>query len=150
MPSDGSGTRGETVDEILWLDQSTDPSELGLSRLVNGEFKFVDSLGVFNPRTGGSGITEPQHEALDTLTHTIDETSYDEVIYSGSKPSAYIVWTSAAKLMKIREEQYTYNDGKVSQVVTIQYDGTGAVKMTMTEVYTYSGNKVTAVTRTKS
>jgi hypothetical protein len=38
----------------------------------------------------------------------------------------------------------------VSQSVTIQYDGTGAVKMTMTEVYTYSGNKVTSVTRTKS
>lgn len=151
MADDGTGIRGETVDEILWLDQSADPSELGMSRLVNGEFKFVDSVGVFNPRTGGSGITEAQHEALDTLTHDIDESSYDEVTYgSGNRVSTYIVWETAAKLKKIREEQYTYSGNNVSQSVTIQYDGAGAVKMTMTEVYTYSGNKVTSVTRTKS
>jgi hypothetical protein len=149
--ADGTGTRGETVDEILFLDQVEDPIELGFVRLVNGAFKFRDSAGVFNPRTGGSGITESQHEALDTLIHDIDESSYDEVIYGlGNLVSTYIVWGTAAKLLKIREEQYTYSGSKVSQSVTIQYDGTGAVKMTMTEVYTYSGNKVTSVTRTKS
>jgi hypothetical protein len=51
--ADDTGTRGETVDEILFLDQVEDPPELGFVRLVNGEFKFVDSLGMFNPRTGG-------------------------------------------------------------------------------------------------
>lgn len=101
--------------------------------------------------SGGGGISEAEHEKLDTLVHDIDESSYDEVTYgSGNRVSTYIVWETAAKLKKIREEQYTYSGNNVSQSVTIQYDGTGAVKMTMTEVYTYSGNKVTSVTRTQS
>lgn len=98
----------------------------------------------------GGGITEAEHEALDTLVHEIDETSFDEVTYSGNKAMSYIVWTSAAKTLKIREEQYTYSGNKVSQVVTTQYDGVGAVEMTMAETYTYSGSKVTSVTRTKT
>jgi hypothetical protein len=151
MPIDGTGIRGETVDEIFFIDGTDEPAnEVGTVRSVNGEFHFRDALGIFNPRTGGSGITEGQHEVLDTLVHEIDESSYDEVIYSGNNPTSYIVWETAAKLKKIREETYSYSGGKVSQVVTIQYDGTGAVKMTMTEVYTYSGSKVTSVTRTKS
>lgn len=152
MAPDGTGVRGETVDEIFFIDGPNEPAnEVGTVRSVNGEFHFRDSLGIFNPRTGGSGITEGQHEILDTLVHEIDETSYDEVIYgSGNRVSAYIIWETAAKLKKIREEQYTYVGGKVSQSVTIQYDGTGVAKMTMTETYTYSGNRVTSVTRTKS
>jgi len=152
MPVDGTGVRGETVDEIFFIDGTDEPAnEVGTVRSVNGEFHFRDALGIFNPRTGGSGITESQHEALDTLVHEIDESSYDEVTYgSGNRVSTYIVWETAAKLKKIREEQYTYSGNNVSQSVTIQYDGTGAVKMTMTEVYAYSGNKVTSVTRTKS
>jgi len=120
--------------------------------VFNGtSFQLRDSAGAFDPRSGGSGITEAQHEALDTIVHDIDESSYDEVTYgSGNLVSTYIVWETAAKLKKIREEQYTYSGSKVSQSVTIQYDGTGAVKMTVTETYTYSGSRVTSVTRTKS
>jgi len=138
-------------DEIILNDNPDgDPTVVGGVRQVGGAFRFRDALGVFDPRTGGSGITEPQHEALDTLVHEIDESSYDEVVYSGNKVQTYTVWETAAKLKKIREETYSYSGNKVSQIVTVQYDGAGAVKMTMTEVYTYSGSKVTSVTRTKS
>jgi hypothetical protein len=140
-------------DEEIQLREPADnspPSVAGAFRYVGGDFAFRDQYGTFNPRTGGSGITEGQHEALDTLVHDIDETSYEEYAYSGSKVTNLTVWATAAKLLKIREEQYTYAGSKVSQVVTIQYDGTGAVKMTMTENYTYSGGKVTSVTRTKA
>lgn len=141
---------GLYLQDALNRDETTLIDRAGLDmRFKDGNNPAGKTLTELAASAGG-GITEPQHEALDTLTHDIDETSYDEVIYSGSTPSSYIVWASAAKLLKIREEQYTYAGGKVSQVVTIQYDGTGAVKMTMTEVYTYSGNKVTSVTRTKS
>jgi hypothetical protein len=96
----------EEDDEILLGPNTSDPTVVGGIRLVGGAFKLCDAAGVFDPRTGGSGITEPQHEALDTLTHDIDETSYDEVTYgSGSRVASYIVWASAAKLLKIREEQ---------------------------------------------
>ena len=138
-------------DEIILKETSGDPTEIGWIRHVGGAFRMKDSTWVFDPRSGGGGITESQHEVLDTLVHDIDETSYDEVIYSGNRISQYITWTSAAKLLKIREEQYTYGSGgKISQVVTTQYDGAGVVKMTMTETYTYSGNKVSSITRTKT
>jgi hypothetical protein len=137
-------------DEGVRLDPGTEhPTQ-------NGELRYVDGVGFRFFENGvevglaGSGITEGQHEGLDTLVHEIDETSFDEVIYTASFITQYIVWASPAKLLKIREEQYTYSAGMVSQVVTIQYDGTGAVQMTMTEQYTYSGSRITSVTRTKS
>jgi len=95
------------------------------------------------------GITEAVHEALDTIVHEIDETSYDEVTYTGSNPTNVTTWATVAKLKKIREEQYTYASGKVTQCVTIQYDSTGAEKMRTTEVYTYTGSKITSIARTK-
>lgn len=139
-------------DEIILKDNTSgDPTEVGAIRQVGGVFRMKDAMGVFDPRSGGGGITEAQHEVLDTLVHDIDETSYDEVTYgSGGRVVSYVVWETAAKLKKIREEQYTYVSGKVSQVVTFQYDGAGVVKMTMTEAYAYSGGKVVSVTRTKS
>lgn len=70
MTHDGSGTRGETVDEILWLDQTEDPFELGMSRLVSGAFKFVDSIGVFNPREGSSLLGRSVFKADGGLIYT--------------------------------------------------------------------------------
>lgn len=146
-----SGARGERAEWVVLEDTAISPDEVGEMRNNAGDFQFKDQHGTFNPRSGGGGgITEGQHEVLDTLVHEIDETSYDEVAYSGSNPTSYIVWETAAKLKKIREETYSYSSGKVSQIVTKQYDGAGTLKMTMTEVYTYSGSKVTSVARTKS
>lgn len=135
-----SSNRDETAlisrsgDDITFKDGSN-PSGFTLTELAAG---------------GSGGISESEHEALDTLAHEIDETSYDEVTYSGSNVSSYIVWETSSKLKKIREELYSYTSGKVTQVITKQYDGTGTLKMTMTEDYTYSGSKVSTVTRTKS
>lgn len=98
----------------------------------------------------GGGISESDHETLDTLVHEIDETSFDEHTYVRSKLSNVTTWSSSAKTLKIREEQYTYSASKITQVVTIQYDNVGAVKMTVTETYTYSGNVIVSVTRVKS
>jgi len=126
------------------------PTETGTLAYHDGYFYMRDAYGVFNPRQGGTGLSEGEHENLDTLVHEIDETSYDEITYVGGMVSSYIVWTSAAKELKVREETYTYVSGKVSQVVTKQYDDLGVVKMTMTENYTYSGSRVLTVTRVKS
>jgi hypothetical protein len=100
--------------------------------------------------SGGGGISEVEHEALDTLVHEIDETSYEEYTYSGGNVTNFTIWASVAKIKKIREEQYTYASNKVSQVVTIQYDDVGVAKMTMTETYTYTGNRVSSVSRVKT
>ncbi len=151
MPDhDGSGIRGETVDEILWLDQAEDPSELGMTRMVGGSFRFVDSLGVFNPRSGGGGITEAEHEVLDTLTHWIDETNWMEIVRSGGKVTNVINWETDAKLKKIREMVVQRSGGKASQMDFIQYNGTGAEKMRITGVITRVAGKVASIQWTKT
>lgn len=118
------------------------------------DWKFEDKTG--GPYTladlaasAGGGLTEPQHEALDRLTHQINESSYDQVVYSGNNVSSIVTWATAAMLLKVREEQYTYAGNRVTQAVTIQYDAVGVEKERLTEVYAYSGNKVTAITRTR-
>jgi hypothetical protein len=130
------------------------PENPGEMVYSDGYFYAQDAYGVFNVRSGQAAgyLDEEAHERLDTLVHEIDETSYDEATYSGSDISAYTVWTSATKTRKVREELYTYDVGhRVSQVVTRQYDADGNVKMTMTEVYTYTGvSKLASVTRTKN
>jgi hypothetical protein len=104
-------------------------------------------LADFDTAISGGGITEEQHEALDTLAHEIVETSFDEVLYTGSRATGYIVWTDASKTKKIREEEYIYTGGKITQMIYRQYDGTGVLKKTITEDYTYSGSNVSTVTR---
>lgn len=145
--------RIERTQDLYLIDMtgSSLPAEEGQIRFLNNDIWGFVNGSVVSLTAGGSGITESQHEGLDTLVHEIDENSYDEVTYTGSDVTSYIVWTSAAKTRKIREEQYTYGTGhRVSQCVTTQYDGTGAVKMTMTETYTYVNSRVNTVTRVKT
>lgn len=74
----------------------------------------------------GGGISEAQHENLDTLTHAIAETNYTEITRSSGQVSNVTVWETAAKLKKIREIAITRSSGQVSIVVETQYDATGA------------------------
>lgn len=150
MADGGAGTRGETVDEVLWLDQVVDPTELGMTRLVNGVFRFVDKDGAFNLRSGGGGITEAEHEALDTLTHWIDETNWMEVVRDAGKVTNVINWETDSKLKKVREMVIQRSGGKVSQMDFIQYDGTGTEKMRMTGVVTRTGGRVSSIQWTKT
>jgi hypothetical protein len=124
---------------------------------VGNDLTFLD---VSNPTThtltdllaSSSGITEAEHEGLRTLVHEIDQTSYEEIVYSGTDVTADIIWTDATKVKKIREELFTYGSGhRVLQAVTIQYDAAGAEQMRMTEDYTYLPNhRVANVQKTKT
>jgi hypothetical protein len=53
------GAHGDTGPEfeIRLENDTTDPTDLGAIRLVNGSFRFRDGAGAFDPRTGGSGIS---------------------------------------------------------------------------------------------
>jgi hypothetical protein len=144
-------SRAPTIDDDgygvgkRWLNLSSDGYEYVCIQDNSGDAIWRTSVA------GGGGLSELEHEALDTLVHEIDETSYDEVTYVGHNVSSYIVWETSAKLKKIREELYSYAlDNKVSQVIAKQYDVTGVLKMTVTESYTYSGNKILSITRTKN
>ena len=123
---------------------------VGAFNFNGAAFLLRDSLGTYDPRATGTGISVATHEDLDTLVHQIDETSYDELTYSGAQVTFYVTWTSAAKTQKVREEQYTYNTDKtVSQLVAIQYNAVGVENMRFTEAYTYLNKRVQSITRTK-
>lgn len=114
------------------------------------DFSFRDSTGLFNPRTGGSGLTETQHEALDRLTHWINETNWQEMVRSGGKVTNAIHWTDSGKTTKIREVVIQRTAGKVSQIDLIQYDSGGTEKERMTGVVTRASGKVESIQWTKT
>jgi len=123
---------------VLWLNSTTGQTFI-LQDASVGAAVWVDF----------TGLTENEHEALDTLVHDIAETSYDEMTYSGNRLTNQTTWETASKLKKIREQQITYSGGRVTQIINIQYDAAGVENTRTTEVYSYSGNKVTDVTRTQ-
>lgn len=95
--------------------------------------------------SGGSGITEGQHEVLDSLIHWLSEDNYQEIVRSGGKVTSVINWTDSGKTTKIREMAITRTAGKVSQMVFIQYDGAGVEKQRMTGVITRTAGKVSSI-----
>lgn len=131
-------------------DTSTDTTAL-ITRDASNNMTFVDGVGgpytLAQLATGG-GLTEPQHEDLDTLAHWLVETSWDEVLYTGNKVQNVTTWDSPAKISKIRETQITYLGNKVTQAIDIQY-ALGVETYRIVENFTYTGNKITAVTRTR-
>lgn len=122
---------------------------------VGDNLTFTDSSNP-TPHTltdllaGSGGMTEESHRLLDQLTHEIDESSFDEITRVSGKVTNITVWDGPSKLKKIREAVISRTGGKVSQIVTTQYDAAGLVKETLTEVIARTGGKVVSITRTRS
>ena len=149
MPPE-SGARGERAEWIVLENTAIPPDEVGEMRNNGGNLQLKDQYGTFNPRTGGSGITEGQHEVLDTLTHWIDETNWQELIRSVGKVTNAIHWETSAKLKKIREVLVTRAGGKVSQIDIIQYNSAGTESQRQVGVITRAGGKVESIQWTKT
>lgn len=135
----GSGTQYQTNDVVFY----TDRTWVALTPSLNVTPVAGPNWSPFFTGTAGSGITEPQHEVLDTLTHELAETAYTENTYTSGKLTQVIVWTSVAKLIKIRQSVFTYTGANLTTSVTTQHNGAGAVIATLTKVFSYaSGNLV--------
>lgn len=156
MTGDGTGIRGETVDEILFLDQTGEPPDQGMVRLVNGDFHFYDQIGVFNPRTGGSGITAAEHKALRQLIHFISDGPAEGFASGAYKeitgtvfPTAIVWYVDSGKTDKIVERLVTWS-GSVATVDKWKiYDTDGStVLWTISDAITYSG--IFEVSRTRT
>lgn len=133
-------------------DVSNDDAVL-ISRDASGNLTLKDavtSLKTLAQLAAGTGMTEEQHRVLDQLVHGLAENYYEEYTYSGGRVTNCTIWETSGKLKKIREEQYDYDGSRVSQVVTIQYDGSGNEVERLTEVYGYTGSRVDSVTATRS
>jgi len=148
-PDRDPGTRHE---EMIEFSVESAPTQEGQMAYDGVHLYFNDGTENVDLLTGGSGgISEAQHRDLDQLVHDITETSYDEVTYSGGQVTNLTTWDSASKTTKIRETQVTYDAGKVSQTVEIQYESDGVtVAAQFTEVYTYTAGKVSSVARTRN
>lgn len=161
MPFTPDRHPGESRTEGVLLDEAaSNPTVAGGVRYVSGSFQMKDSLGVFNPRSGGSGLTEADHKTIRQLIHLADEGgpfegfasgAYQETLPSADPfPTSVIWWESSDKLKKIVEETITYNSNKTistDQWKVYDTDGT-TVLATVTDTISYSGVFETSRTRT--
>lgn len=130
---------GSTYGGQIWICNSVSGSDIiGIDALI---FQVSSSAS--------SGISENQHENINTLAHEVIKNSYDELIYTGTRITNIITWTSAAKTLKIRETQLTYTGSKVTQTVDIQYNGAGNEDYRIIEIISYTGNDISNITRTR-
>lgn len=148
---------------VLTPDPSAAPPAGGLAYDGTG-FKFRDSVGEFDPRSG-SGLSEAQHRALRQLIHFIDDGpaegfasgAYKETLPTASPfPTSIIWWESSSKLKKIVEKTITRVGVGASTVAPTPiiwkiYDTDGTtVLATITDSITYTGVFETSRTRVLS
>jgi hypothetical protein len=148
----------EELVEIRLGNNPVDPSRPGAFDYDGASFRFRDAAGVFDPRTGGSGLTAEQHKVLRQLIHFIDDGPaegfpsgcYKETLPAGNPfPTSEIWYESNAKLKKIVSLSTTWVAAKITQEVWEIYDTDGAtVLWRITDAITYSGVFETSKTRT--
>jgi len=142
------GTRHE--DEIV-LDPQTDgdPTEQGALKYVGGEMRFRDAAGVFNPRTGGSGITAEQHRVLRQLIHFVTtggpaggfaSGAFYEALPVGPFPTTATWWESNSKVKKIVELTVAWTAANPTEEKWEMYDTDGVTVIArVTDTITYTG-----------
>jgi len=100
-----------------------------------------------------AGLTEAEHEDLDTLVHHIAEDSFTEVTYDVfARVTDIIIWATPSKLLKIRETNVTYI-GLSRRILThtaIQYDGAGVELARVETTYTYAGFRLLSGTTVRT
>jgi len=140
----------EEDEELRLGDNPSGPSQPGAMAFTGTDLMFRDAAGTFNARSG-SGLTESTHENLDTLVHELSETSFAEVTRDvDGIVTDVVTWTSAAKVTKVREYNLTRTSGRVTTVVSKQYNAAGTLIQTLTEVITRSSGKYATSTITET
>lgn len=144
-------------EEIRLITNAIGPTQDGALNYDGTSFVMRDSLGNFNPRSGGSGISAAQHKALRDLIHFIDDGpadgfasgAYKETTYSGILPTTQIWYEDSGKTQKIVELAVTYTGILPTTEVWKMYDTDGVtLLLTVTDAITYAGVFETTRTRT--
>ena len=142
-----AGATGEVETFFPPADEKIGIQDPGGNYVHSGTYQTLDDHikdGTAHQAAGG-GITEGQHEDLDTLVHNLSEDMYEEFTYSGGQVSSVIHWTDSGKTTKIREQTFTYTGNKVNTETIKQYNSSGVLKYTLTGTYTWSGNQIANV-----
>lgn len=160
MPTPDRTPGPELVEKLQFEDEGhTADAEGEFTYLFgSGRFSMRDAAGEYDPRTGGSGLSEAQHKVLRQLIHFIDEGpaegftsgAYKETLPSADIfPTSVIWWESSSKLKKIVEKTITWTGVNATTIVWKVYDTDGStVLATVTDAISYSGIFETTRTRT--
>lgn len=137
-----------------------DPTVVGGLTLNGGDIKGRDAAGVFNLRTGGTGLTAASHATLRQLIHFIDNGpaegfasgAYREILPAADPFPTSVTWyDDATKAKKLVEKLLTYTGAFPTTIQWKIYDTDGStVLATVTDAITYSGAFETSRTRTIS
>lgn len=145
----------ETRGVFIQNDSSSDET-VSVSRDASNNLIFEDGV-VSGVKTltdllasGGGGITEAEHEDLNTLTHALAENYYAEYTYSTNKIFNIDIWQTISKIIKVRDFVYTYTGNKIATETVKQYNETGTLLKTLTYTYNYTGSKISNVTCVES
>jgi hypothetical protein len=149
MPVTPDRKHGHLVEDdyIQFEDRTSATGAVGTVYRKGSDIFAHDGSGEFNIRTGGGGLTEGTHRALDQLVHLIAESSYEEYEYTGNRVDAIRIYTDGTKTTKVRETEFTYTGAQVTTIVIKQYDSGGLLDETLTETLSYTGAKLDDITR---
>lgn len=127
------------------------PAVAGGLRYDGTDFQFRDAAGTFNPRSGG-GISEPQHEALDTLAHNLSETHEQVPTFNADGIIVTLVAQGVGGGTVIQNADLLTADanGLVTGYRLRQRDAAGAVVQTLTGVVSIASAIPTKNTVTKT
>lgn len=128
MPRTPDRNPGVSDEEgVVLSDEGVVATQAGELRYTAGRFSLRDGTGEYDPRSGGGGITESQHQGLDTLVHNLSEDRYEEIIKTGAFVDQIIVWTDSGKTLKIRQTDVTRSGAFVSVIEERHYNSSGVV-----------------------
>jgi hypothetical protein len=147
---------GVSDEEGVILDTTVNASVDGEFRYNGVRFSFKDATGEFDPRTGGSGITEAQHKVLRQLIHFIDDGPAEGFTSGAYKettgtifPTSEVWYESSSKLNKIVSLDTTWTGAVPTTEVWKVYDTDGStVLATVTDTVSHSGIFETSRIRT--
>lgn len=154
-PDRRPGALEEDIEIRFETDSGATPSQQGAFTYdpAIGEFKMYDGIGIFNPRSSGTGISVEDHKTLLQLIHFIDEgpaegfaTGATKTVTGGAFPTS-ILW-KRADATKLVEQLVTWTGVLPTTVQWKMYaaDGT-TVLATVTDTISYSGPYETSRTR---
>lgn len=109
----------------------------------------MSQLGIFFPTgaSGVSGITEEEHETLDTLVHNLAEGATTEIIRNSNNEVTNINILTSPGGTPIRTTQIVRNaQNEVEQTIEIQYDEGGIAIQTLTTTVDRVSGQVSTIT----
>ena len=146
MPVTPDRFPGVRKDEGLDIEPTSVAASEGQIRYTGGRFSFYDSSGEYDPSAGGGGISEGQHEDLDTLAHALTETHNVTITRDGNNRIQTVLAEEVGGTDIRKLEILTRTNGKVATFRETQYLADGVtIKRQLDVTVNRTAGKVTSL-----